>query len=244
MYFSLFEVYYTDKINNNHKMEKQLKHLFAAICIASLFLFGGCKFADCITGDGSVTSEERTSEAFESIKARGGSSIHIKKGAEFSIVINDHENLLKHFKTEVSSSTLILGFDEDKCIINSEMEVVITMPDLKKIKSLGSGDIDITGKFEGAELTTEILGSGQIQINDSCLYKTLNVSITGSGNANAKRCKFDTAKIEISGSGAMVIGETNSLDVDIKGSGSVSYYGDPSVKSDIAGSGTVKKVSK
>ncbi|MDO9186668.1 MAG: DUF2807 domain-containing protein [Bacteroidia bacterium] len=225
-------------------MEKQLKHLFAAICIASLFLFGGCKFADCITGEGSVKSEERTSEAFESIEARGSSNIHIKKGEGFSIVINDHENLLKYFKTEVNSSTLILGFDEDDCINNSKMEVVITMPDLKKIKSLGSGDVTISGGFEGAELTTEILGSGQIQITDSCFYKTLNVSITGSGNTEVKEGKFDKAKIEILGSGSMVIGETTSLDVDIKGSGSVSYYGDPSVKSDITGSGTINKVSK
>lgn len=225
-------------------MEKQLKPLFAATIITLLFLFGGCKFADCITGTEPVKSEERKLEAFENIETKGSSNIHIKKGEGFSIVINDHENLLKYFKTEVNSSTLILGFDDDNCINNSEMEVIITLPDLKKIKSLGSGDIDIAGKFEGAELTTEILGSGQIQIKDSCFYKTLNVSITGSGNTKAKEGKFDTAKIEILGSGSIVIGETNSLEVDIKGSGSVSYYGDPSVKSDISGSGTINKVSK
>lgn len=225
-------------------MEKQLKPLFAATMITLLFLFGGCKFADCITGTEPVKSEERKLEAFENIETKGSSNIHIKKGEGFSIVINDHENLLKYFKTEVNSSTLILGFDEDNFINNSEMEVIITLPDLKKIKSLGSGDIDIAGKFEGAELTTEILGSGQIQIKDSCFYKILNVSITGGGNTKAKEGKFDTAKIEILGSGSIVIGESNSLEVDIKGSGSVSYYGDPSVKSDISGSGTINKVSK
>ena len=101
----------------------------------------------------SVTSEERKSESFESIEAMGSSNIHIKKGEGFNILIKDHGNLLKYFKTEVKSSTLVIGFDEAHCINNSEMEVVITMPDLKKIKSLGSGDIDIAGKFVGSTLT-------------------------------------------------------------------------------------------
>jgi len=225
-------------------MKTQIKPLFAATIIASLFLFGGCKFSDCITGTGAVISEQRNSETFESVEASGGSDIHIKKGEGFSILINDHENLLKYFKTEINSSTLILGFDEDNCIDNSKMEVVITVPDLKKINSLGSGSVDIAGKFEGVELTAEILGSGQIQIKDSCFYKTLNVSITGSGNAKVKEGKFDNAKIEIVGSGSIEIGETNSLDIEIKGSGSVSYHGNPVVKSDITGSGTINKVSK
>lgn len=225
-------------------MKTQIKSLFAATIVASLFLFGGCKFSDCITGTGSVKSEERKSEAFQSIEATGSSNIHIKKGEGFSILVNDHENLLKYFKTEVNSSTLILGFDDANCINNSKMEVVITMPDLKNIKSLGSGGIDITGKFEGVELTTEIFGSGQIQIKDSCLYKTFNVNITGSGNAEVNEGKFDNAKIEITGSGSIAIGETNSLDIDITGSGSVSYHGNPALKSDISGSGTINKVSK
>ena len=225
-------------------MKTLFKSLFAATIITSLFFATGCKFTDCIKGTETVISEERKLDSFESIEARGSSNIQIIKGDAFNILIKDHGNLLKYFKTEVKSATLTLGFDEEHCINNSNMEVVITMPDLKKIKSLGSGDIDIAGKFVGEKLATAILGSGQIIIKDSCFYKTLNASITGSGDTKAKEGKFENAKIEILGSGSIVVGETNFLDIDIKGSGSVSYYGNPSIKSDIKGSGAISKISK
>ena len=224
------------------------KTLFNSICVAIIFtsiLFvAGCKFKDCIKGTEAVITEERISDPFENIEARGSSDIHIKKGERFSINIKDHGNLLKYFKTEVKSKTLILGFDDANCINNSEMEVIITMPKLEKIKSLGSGDIDIAGKFAGEKLTTSILGSGQIIINDSCSYEKLNASITGSGDTKAIAGKFENVKIEILGSGSFVVGETNSLDIDIKGSGNVAYYGNPSIKSDVKGSGAINKISK
>lgn len=225
-------------------MKTPYKTIIIASIISSLFFSSGCQFKDCINGTEPAKSEERKSEPFESIETRGSSNIHIKKGEGFSILIRDHENLLKYFKTEVKSSVLILGFDEHNCVKNSLMEVVIIMPDLKKINSLGSGDIYVTGKFEGEKLTTDILGSGQIIIKDSCFYKTLSASISGSGDIEAKNGKFAKAKIGILGSGSLGVGKTDSLDVDIKGSGSVSYFGNPVIKSDISGSGTINKASK
>lgn len=215
-----------------------------ATITAFLFLSIGCKFINCVTGIGPITTEERKTESFESIETMGSSNVHIKRGDVFNIQIKDHSNLLKHFKTEVKSATLKLGFDEEKCVNNSKMDITITMPYLKKLESLGSGDVEITGKFEGSTLTTEILGSGQILVKDSCVYKVFNASITGSGDTKAKEGKFENATVEILGSGSMVIGETDLLHIDISGSGNVSYYGNPSLKSEITGSGAINKISK
>ncbi len=227
-------------------MKTLLNSLFIATVIIALLFSGGCRFNDCIKGKGPVISEERKTGPLESIKTIGSSKVHIKKGEVFSIQIKDHSNLLKYFKTEVNlkSSTLTIGFDEAHCVNNSEMDILITMPYLRKLESLGSGDIDIIGKFEGSTLTTELLGSGQILFKDSCFYKVLNASITGSGDTKAKKGHFENAKIEILGSGSLVIGESSSLDIDIKGSGSVSYYGNPTIKSDVKGSGSINKVSR
>ncbi len=225
-------------------MKKTFNTFAVIFSLHLLFLFCGCFSTDCIKGTGPISSEKREVNSFENIETNGSSNIHIKKGEQFSVEIKDHSDLLDYFKTEVILSTLKLNFDGISCINNSEMEIFITMPDLKEINSLGSGNIDVTGNFKGKVFKTNILGSGEIAITDNCSFEKLEATISGSGNINAKEGTFNTAKLEILGSGSMLVNAINSMDVEINGSGSITYIGDPSIKSNINGSGTINKRSK
>ena len=61
--------------------------------------------------------------------------------------------------------------------------------------------------------------------------------MNGVGNYDAPDLESQTATVDVSGAGGVVIRVLNALDVAISGAGNVDYFGSPTVTQDISGAG-------
>jgi Putative auto-transporter adhesin, head GIN domain len=103
----------------------------------------------------------------------------------------------------------------------------------------GSGDVKASG-ISASELSTEITGSGGLELTGTA--DKANYSISGSGDISAKNVKSKTVEAHISGSGSISCHADESLDAHASGSGDITYSGNAtSVKSKASGSGSVTK---
>jgi len=96
--------------------------------------------------------------------------------------------------------------------------MVNLVADSVKLVNSGSGTTSLSGNVKNQELT-----------------------ISGTGEYNAKDLQSNSATVEIDGSG-QALNVINQLNIIINGSGQVSYLGNPNIQQQVTGSGTIKKV--
>ncbi len=197
----------------------------------------------CVTGKGKIVTESRDISGFTQVKVLGSMDVEIISGDNYSVEVTDYENLLPHLKTEVHGEKLEIKFEG--CIRNSQASVKITMPQLKGVYLLGSGDIKVSGEFTSVDgLLIESLGSGDIIFNGLADgAQDASITLKGSGDL-----RFNTVAQSMNivfssmGSGDAVInipGNVNDLIIKLAGSGDVDVRGDSalSARINILGSG-------
>lgn len=117
------------------------------------------------------------------------------------------------FHTEGTLQTNLSGSGNIKLLFNTAQSVTIRIA--------GSGDIQLEGKAENAE-----------------------ISISGSGNADCNKLQVDHAVARISGSGNVHIFSNKSVKASISGSGNVEYRGPATdIESHAAGSGKLHRIN-
>ncbi len=189
-----------------------------------------CAPTSCITGKGQIVTENRNISDFSVVKVNGSMDVNIISGDTFSVQVTDYENLLPHLKTEKEGNVLELSFEG--CIRNSRAKVKITMPRLKGVYALGSGDIKVSGEFKsdnGVKISS--LGSGDVAFNaliDG--NQTLKIAAKGSGDVhiNTVAQNMDLTFMSL-GSGDASInvpGTLHSIEIALKGSGDLEIKGD------------------
>ena len=217
-------------------MKKSILPLLAVILVA----FSSCT-RDRVTGNGSITTQDRPVSNFTKITAKGSTDAFIVKGNTFKVQVKGSDNLVPYFETRVVNGTLNLGFENDVNVRHDDIQVFVTMPVLTGLKTQGSGNISASGNFtDNADFETVIAGSGNITIEQGSA-RNFSTDISGSGDVHAFGFNAENANIKVSGSGNSRITASNQLDVRIAGSGNVYYKGSPQVSVKISGSGSVIK---
>ena len=190
----------------------------------------------CVTGKGKIVTESRDISGFTQVKVLGSVDVEIISGDVYSVEVTDYENLLSHLNTKLQGDKLEIGFEG--CIRNSRAQVKITMPQLKGIYTLGSGDVKVSGDFTSDDVIIESLGSGDIIFNalvDGA--QDVNVTLKGSGNLRfntvAQSLNFAVSSF---GSGNAVVnlpGKVSNLVIKLAGSGDLQIKGDTADKAQI-----------
>ena len=67
----------------------------------------------------------------------------------------------------------------------------------------------------------------------------LDVRVGGAGTFEGRELVAEDAVAELPGTGAIHVGDVETLDAEITGSGSIDYRGDPEVTQSISGTGTI-----
>ena len=111
---------------------------------------------------------------------------------------------------------------------------IITLKHLESVDLTGSGTVDILDVTVDW-LKFELHGSGNIVASGTA--DELVAGLFGSGNIMGSELRATSAKVEIPGSGNIVVWATDKLNATINGSGTVSYYGQPTITQSINGSG-------
>jgi len=182
----------------------------------------------------------KTISDFKKIEHDGALAIEVKTGPQSDLVVTGDDNLINLIEFSNSGDTLVVKSSE-QWSENLPLKVTVTVPDLQGVSLNGSGDVTADG-LKGDEIAFSIGGSGHLKATG--VAKTVDASIDGSGHIDLAGLAAPKAKASISGSGAIDVNATDSLDASISGSGTVRYKGSPkNLAKSISGSGEISSIS-
>jgi hypothetical protein len=226
-----------------------------------ILLIASIVFASCnsISGNGNVRNEQRNVSGFHGVKSSGSIDVEIKNGNNYSVTVEDDDNLFPYIVTEVENGVLNIHYKDNTSISNDHAKVYVTAPALSEISVSGSGDIaadnvikstdqiqfntsgsgDIKATVDAPAIKATGSGSGDISLSGNT--KDFDCRMTGSGDINCNNLKSENTTVHVSGSSTVHVFASVSLKVNVAGSGDVFYSGNPpSPEIHIAGSGTVQ----
>jgi hypothetical protein len=199
-----------------------------------------CK-KDRLTADGNIITEVRKPGIFTEVHSSGATPLTITYGTEYKVEVKGSANLIPRYKSNINNGVLSLGFERVN-VHDNDIEVFVTLPELKKVSVSGSGSLWIDGNFPSMDVfRLSISGSSKTTVRGAFVANEVNVDISGSGDANLENIQAKKGDVRISGSGDVRMNVQNFLKVRISGSGEVYYTGDATVDSEISGSGKVIK---
>ena len=193
-----------------------------------------------VSGNGTVTTQERSIASAEKIKVYGSFDVDLVPSANTSIKVEADDNLMQYIVTREEGGWLVIKPEEHINLSSSKgIKITVNTPTLEALDVAGSANVRALDKFtKGQKLEVDLSGSGNVWVNVNT--PEVYASIAGSGVVQMKG-ETRNLKLDVSGSGDFKGNElmSENVDVDIAGSGDVSVYADGKLKASIAGSGHV-----
>jgi len=234
-----------------------LSLILFTIVFSSCHINGGRR----ITGNGTVTTQQRNISSFTGIRVGSSMKVFISQGTEHSIKVEADENLMEYIEIKKNGNTLeIDNKDGYNLKPKHTIKIHITAPEFYELSVAGSGGIksktkistrdlkiniggsgDVDVEVDAPEVTATIGGSGSISLRGTT--RSLSTHIGGSGEVHAFQLLSEKASVNIGGSGDAEVFASKQLEISIAGSGDVAYKGTPAVNQRIAGSGDVRKIN-
>lgn len=188
-------------------------------------------------GSGTPATQTRSVTAFDSVDLAGANNVVIHVGEKQSVVVKADDNLLNRVTTDVKSGTLVIGNTPGSVTTKSPMSVAVNVPSLNALALSGAGNILVEG-VRADSLTVTLSGSGNLIGRGTAT--ALDVTVSGFGNARLTGLAANDVHAVVSGSGAIFVTATKSLDAAVPGSGTIVYAGNPQdVKERVTGSGAI-----
>ena len=233
---------------------KKLSFVLLGIIFISL---SSCK-KDKEVGEGAVVSEMRNPGNFAGIDLRTVGKLYFKQEPNYKVEVIAQPNIQQVIETYVSNNQLVVKLKNNVRLGSHEpVRIMVSAPNLTKMRIGGSGDINTVGVLNVANLEMDIQGSGSIGVSDVTTgvvdaaisgsgsivaYGTgteARLKISGSGELNMEGLAVNKATTTTSGSGDIKVNAAQQLNVTISGSGSVYYKGNPIINSSTSGSGKI-----
>lgn len=237
--------------------------LLAALCAS-------CKKSDerkCFKSLGEVVTETRDLANFNSIDLQGEANLFIKQGPVQAVEVECPENLMNFIQTEVEDTVLTI-FDENKCSFlrnyDHEVNVTVTVTDLKSILYQGYGDIETldsldlwlftynqwTGsgsanfKIKYARGTYWYLNTGTGDLTISGFGETNYMYAAGNGLLDGRDYYTESVRANSLGTNDIHINCWSKLNAEIEHVGDIYLYGNPINGYSRYGSGTGKIIEQ
>lgn len=181
--------------------------------------------AHATSGDGVVINtshkmktETRTIGADVNVVVLKGSiDMILKQGTTPSLVVSGEESLLPLVRTEQKGDTLTIDVKEAFMHMHRPLRVEVTLPSLRELNSMGSGDSIVSG-FNGEQLKLNTQGSGDVRFTGN--YRNVSASTMGSGDLDLALVESNEVELKIMGSGGInTSGNSKSLTAHVMGSG-------------------------
>lgn len=233
--------------------------------LVQLCLFTACDLNldnDCLRGEGDKETRVVDLSTISSIETFGCAHIILTEGDEQSIKIESYPNLIDELleDSSVDGETWKVGIDE-WCIsaLRSDIKIHMTVPTIKSISLVGTGEVTNVGTFENIEdLDIMIDGTGDVDLDLGDDVGAITCDIQGTGTINlsgralsqdfvvegtSKIRSFDmiteSCKIRANGTSNIKVHTEDILDVELSGTSSVCYRGNPELTTDLSGVSSV-----
>ncbi len=221
---------------------KSTKLIITIVLSISIIITSCTINEDCITGNGTIITEIISVPQFSGIIAYGGDNVTISQGDVQEVQVTGYPNIINRLKRNVNGNIWKIVL-EDGCYRNSDLNINIIIPNFEQIELLGSGNIIVNDFTNQQDLNLEILGSGDIVLNANQGSENVFINIEGSGNVigHSDFIGLNNLEIDIIGSGSyngFPIKTDNCL-INIEGSGNCNVYVNNNLDVNIHGSGNV-----
>ncbi len=219
---------------------------------------------DCIKGEGNIETRTVELASIDKVSLFGVDHLTIKQGDIQEVKVTGYPNIIDELITNVSNQEWQIRL-ENGCYKNADLDIEITIPDLKSTSLIGSGSIDVEDFVNQEDQIFQISGSGNIELAGNTGTQELFIGITGSGNMVGTKEFVDIESVvlnisgsgdldafpiqainynaTLTGSGSANIYAQDQLTGSITGSGNINYKGSPDVNVSITGSGKVNNAN-
>jgi hypothetical protein len=215
---------------------------------------------------GNVATVEQDIAAFRRLELNGAADVTLRQGTAEHLSVQTPARGLSVI-ANVEGGTLMLDAHDTRrwwqsllggARTNRSAKVTITFRDLDAVTISGAVNV-AAAALETPELLVEASGGSTLRIDrlktrllhvdaDGALKARLagtateqRISISGAGEYNAGDLASETASVDVSGVGTVVLRVEKALSASISGAGSVEYYGNPQVRQSISGVGKVRQ---
>jgi phage shock protein PspC (stress-responsive transcriptional regulator) len=146
---------------------------------------------------------------FNSLDIEGLMDVRLAQGDDFAVELNGPESEKRKYDLYVDGETLVIDYENNKKFFwnnhlsDDEMELIITMPHLRKIDMRGAGKVNFRG-FDEEDLEIKLLGA--VVADGQLNARNLDISMTGA------------SMLDLNGTG-------NFMEADITGACGIRAYG-------------------
>jgi hypothetical protein len=248
--------------------KKQLNSAMTRFCLPGLFALllatgiSSCSKtgAGCFSGTGSITTETRPVEDFDTIIANQNVDIILTQDSVNTLEVEAGSNLLAGITTEVVNRQLTIG-NTNKCnwvrSYDTPLNVYVHAKNLRKIYYLSAGNITSTNTISVPTLMIDIWGgcgviSLSVNIGQGQFYEHLGTAdLTVQGKAGSisvssgefglvqlKDLESDLTYVSNTGSNDCYVNAVKYLDASIGNIGNIYYTGKPdTILTHVSGTG-------
>lgn len=202
-------------------------------------------------------TEVRDLKGFKSVNIIGSTNVHYRQDSVWSVKVVAAEEMMGNVHTEVIGGRLIisqkgLGYASasevkigDKTFVfgSSDVDVMVSSPDLIGAMVQGSGDFVAMNNIDTDKLNVHLAGSGNVKFNE-ILCDTIITHLGGSGDIFISKVDAFNSALSLIGSGNIKLYQHNVgyTNIVLKGSGDifVDFDNCGHVNSDLKGSGDIR----
>lgn len=243
---------------------KQLKNYLALIAflIVCAQLEASATLITVTHSKKAQANETRNVSGFHGISSAGSYNVIITMGNTEGLKLEGDSEQISQIETIVEGGILNIRNKKRngswKQGWTSKVNIYVNAKTLSSITLSGSGDISTKGVLRSSDVTTNLSGSGNINLSvESTNYaatisgsgeievkgrtENAKINVNGSGDFDGDDLRAAVASARVSGSGEISINADKSLEAIMSGSGKIEYGGNPSLKSTKSGSGKITK---
>jgi hypothetical protein len=196
-----------------------------------------------IMGNGKIISETRDVKPFNYITIAGVFNIILQQGTKESVKVETDENIQSLVLVSVYNDTLKVKMKDSTSIGKmNKLDVNITLVDIKKLSTMGVGQLKCSGTLHLKELDLNCQGVGATMLNLeaeklnvksgivgiltlSGIVNETSIDHNGVGVIKAFDLRTDRLTLHTSGVGNAEVFAANEISIDASGIGSVEYKG-------------------
>ncbi len=216
------------------------------IIAAAFMIFFSCKNMmnnpfSSIRGEGAVEKFTRDVNDFKGVEVSEAADVSIRQGAEFKVLIEAQKNIADLLETSVENGILKIYFKKGTGSVSyDKLHIYVQAPDFDKLKLSGSGNLETESALTGQSLDLILSGSGDAKIKE-LNYSNVVATVTGSGNINIDGGSSEKIEYEVSGSGDIDSKELKAKDVvaHVTGSGNINCSAETTLDASVTGSGDI-----
>lgn len=191
---------------------------------------------NCINGEGNIISMTRDIQTFNTIEKSSIIDLTVRRSETESLIIRTQENVQESVITNFNDNRLEIKL-ESGCYNNTDIEVILETAIFEQLIVSGTGDVNVEGFDNLAELTIDKSSTGELRLVGST--EVLNLTMSGTGDVKAFSFITDRCLLTKTGTGTLEITVNTSIDGTMSGTGDLRYKGDPTISLDKPGTGEI-----